>query len=710
MQDHIFVKPEAIVYPKRAVSGGGYPLTEAPHEEDEEASQRRSKGVRSLLGDVAALAERKTLRDNMAYFVVDFKIKADHPAAITFMERIQSKLLAFLDENKTKVLATSGINDLKGIAKAGSFPSSMERLIFDIRPIRIQEQIEQKVLEDEKWKSDPKNLDMFVVPNIEIERIENYLSQAKEFLKGEKVEIIDSTIDKYSKSGLLSTKMNFSATAKLLQQASFIYKICETPRINVVSTKVASNRKTAFASYKAFVNPMTLPEVCVIDTGVNPISPLRRLLSTKSQEPNMPDDIDHNNHGTPVAYLAAYGEKRSPRARIISHKIISDSIESNLFSALVRAITTYLHRTRVFTCSVTFKFDDDASSFETWKIDRLIQASNSCVLFSAGNIEEQELGRFLSRGLNYPAYLDQAPVMPPSNSTTAICVGACCLKSNSRTSIAPADAPSPFTRYRVRTDPMGRVVKPEIVEHGGNLNTNLHYDGVGVSTYSSNGSPIERIGTSFSAPIVAGHLAEVVQKYGQKIRNAETLKAIIFSSCSPTENHPRFVGFGKPNCKEMLGSSPQSAKIVFEGEMRLANPQLKKSVPASKISVYIPAGVERIELYIVHSDNYELPSSSGLHTYIEVVPEKPARDSPPPPDIGYLNSREHVKRLIWNYQKAVRGVWFFTFVPHHIGIPFGLRQNVLVRYGGVLKLTTSRPSHVSLVEQIRRNLKEVAYS
>ena len=142
--------------------------------------------------------------------------------------------------------------------------------------------------------------------------------------------------------------------------------------------------------------------------------------------------------------------------------------------------------------------------------------------------------------------------------------------------------------------------------------------------------------------------------------------------------------------------------------MRLAHPQLKHLHPANKISVYVPAGVDRIELLLVHTDNYDIPSTLGLYTYIEVIPEKPARESPPQPSQGDLNGREHVKRLVWHYEKAVRGFWFFTFVPHHIGIPYSLRENVTLRYGGVLTLTTSRARHISLASEVRRNLKEKA--
>lgn len=715
MEEHVFVKPEVTPYPRKARAAGGYPPTEVQHEENEVTRERQSRGLKPLLQEIVTETRNKELRDETAYFVIDFRIKADHPSSTGLLKKLQLKLLAFLDEEKTKILVASGIDSLDQTAKSVGIPSSMANMVFDIRLIRMEEQIDGKIFHDKTWLEEPKNVDIFVVPNIPIETTEKYIGLVKDFLQESKCEIYDSLVDKFSKSGMLSVKIDFSTTSKLLQCSSFVYRVHETPKISAqeIREKATSqaNEQNARASFFTAKSSqanhfVSLPEVCMIDTGINRIAPLGGLITHTSTEPNMPDDLDHDDHGTSVAYLAAYGEGASPRARIISHKILSGSIESSLFTALARAISLYLHRTRIFTCSINFLHDDIGSRFETWKIDRLAQASNACVLFSAGNILPNAIRAFLSGGLTYPRYLDNNPIMHPSDAMSITAVGSYCQKSNSTQSIAPSDSPSPFTRYNTGNALMCECVKPEMVEHGGNLNTNYSWNSVGVRTFSSAGSPVEKIGTSFSAPIVAGHLAQVIHKYGSKIRNAETLKAIAYSSCSPTQNHPKFVGFGKPNCSDMLGSSFQTARIVFEGEMRLANPQLRDWHLANKVSVYVPAGVDRIELLLVHSDNYDVPSFPGLYTYIEVVPEKPARESPPPPAQGDLNGRVHVKRLVWHYEKGVRGFWFFTFIPHHIGIPYALRENVLLRYGGVLTLTTSRLRRTSLVSEVRRNIKE----
>jgi hypothetical protein len=124
-----------------------------------------------------------------------------------------------------------------------------------------------------------------------------------------------------------------------------------------------------------------------------------------------------------------------------------------------------------------------------------------------------------------------------------------------------------------------------------------------------------------------------------------------------------------------------------------------------EVSVYVPSDVDKIELVIVHSDNFYFSPVSRLHTYIEVIPDKPARESPPPPDVGDLNAPEHIKKLVWTRAKGVKGEWTFTFVPRSIAVPIPFREKVMVRYGGVITLTTEENRTIPLAIDVRRKIK-----
>jgi len=713
--DYVFIKPKATTHPRKTTRAGGYPPRRVSHGEDE-GGMKTEEGIKARLEEIVADVRKKKLRDEMAYFVIDFNIKGDHPSSTKLLERLQSKLLAFLNEKKSKALVTSRIETLDQITKSRKeFPKSLANIVFDMHPMRIEEQIDKDILLEEKWTTEFRDVDIYVVPNIDIEKIKNYINQLETFLRKSETEIHGLLVDRFSRSGMLSVKINFPTTSELIKSSSFVYRVHETPRIVAqnLSSKASDQANLPKRGSLELAedsnskhNANLLPEICVLDTGVNYVSQLKPLISQRSFEPCISDANDDDDHGTSVAYLAAFGEERSARARIISHKVHSSTVSSNLFRALANAITRYLPKTRIYTCSINYLIDNDASRFETLKIDQLIQASNTCVLFSTGNILPEALDLFNSRNIVYPRYLDHSPIQHPSDAISVVAVGSYCKNSNSL-SIAQRDAPSPFTRYSTPNSLLCSCIKPEVVEHGGNLTNNFTCQGVGIKTLSASGSLVERVGTSLSTPIVAGHIAEIEKKYGENIQNSETLKALAYSSCKSTQNHPKFVGFGKPDCEDMIASPFQTAKVVFEGTIRLVIPRVKEWSPAHEITVYVPAKVDKIELYLVHSDNYHTSSFLGLYTYFEVIPEKPARVSAPLPDQGDLRSKQHAKRLVWFYQKAVRGYWTFKLVPHHIGIPGGLRENVLLRYGGVIKMTTTRERSFSLTNEIERHLKRV---
>ena len=330
-EEHVFLKPENSWYPKNKSGGsGGIPPTWIAHEKgDNDYTERRAKGITSLLKNVIDENQKKTIKDNMAYFIVDFQIKGDHPSCSDFLDKIRARVLTFLDDDKTKVLVTSDINELRVYA---GFSASNSNIIYDIRPMRENEQIDSNILRNESWKYTDKTLNIFLMPNIENERLEKYIGQIRQFFEAQEIKPLGSMLEKFSKTGLITVKLDKPSTLKLLEKTSFIFRINETPQIDKESFGENNAYNTTENPTHSMISSgvQALPEVCVVDTGVNSILPLTNLISTKSREENIPDDHDYDNHGTPVAYLVAYGEGKSPRARIIAHKIVSGENESNL--------------------------------------------------------------------------------------------------------------------------------------------------------------------------------------------------------------------------------------------------------------------------------------------------------------------------------------------------------------------------------------------
>jgi hypothetical protein len=194
-------------------------------------------------------------------------------------------------------------------------------------------------------------------------------------------------------------------------------------------------------------------------------------------------------------------------------------------------------------------------------------------------------------------------------------------------------------------------------------------------------------------------------KFSHQIKNSETVKALLLSTCRPTRNHPRFVGFGIPNEDELFFSRFGVVRIVFEGVLPLSGKALGADIiPADEVKVFVPADVATIEVFLVHSDNYRLSPFPRLNTYLGLAVEKPGKRGKVRPSFGMPSSQTHVKHLVYRYKRNVKGDWFFRIIPHGIGIPVRERENVTIRYGGVIKLI-AKEARFRLGDSIVRGLR-----
>jgi len=163
-------------------------------------------------------------------------------------------------------------------------------------------------------------------------------------------------------------------------------------------------------------------------------------------------------------------------------------------------------------------------------------------------------GNYLDFNLNaYPAYFqdganDKVKIIEPASSALALTVGSIAppygpdMRSQSDILSSPAKTfyPSPFTRVGPGYKGM---VKPELVEIGGNVITGRHQptNNIGGKIISLNKDFISEgrlfnadIGTSFSTPKVSNCIARLWNRYPDYSTNL--IKAIVLSSASiPTE-------------------------------------------------------------------------------------------------------------------------------------------------------------------------------
>jgi hypothetical protein len=685
-ENHIFLQPHRTSTPKPA-SKGGFPPRDC-HAKD------ISPIIDEKFDETISTTESKAIQDNMAYYVLDLRVTKEHPSVEAIVKKFNGKILSELSESE--LLVTSSIADLKSAKEALKYKTFRKNL-FNIHCLTINDVKDPEL----KFESEKKILTIYLVPNLGIEKANEYLEKIRQYLTSRDIALTSIFLNKTTGDASIDVLVEENQLNDLMNNFGFIFKAHET--IHVQDTHPTNQIETRAIINERLFNTTeiaTLPLICLLDTGVTPISSLQRLIVERQVEPPFINRDDLDNHGTSVASLAVYGDNVDqigyPKARIISHKIMERKKGANLTTALDNAINRY-SCCKIFNCSVNYTASNLGLKLVTRNIDKLTQTSNSIVVFSAGNIEPTEIESAISNGAQYPDYINEATVTHPSDALSVLCVGAYSKFGEANSSIAPAGAPAPFTPFGTNLKELKNSPKPELAEHGGNMcicrdrlidNGRYNCEKVGIDVFSNNGSKIKQMGTSFAAPLISLEAAELWQHFPQ-IKNAETIKALLLSTCEPTRMHSKYAGLGVPNRDEMFTSRHGVVRVIFEGTLPLVS-TIEREIPTEELKVYIPADITSIELFLVHSDNYSLSPFPKLNTYLSMEVEKPGKGGVVDPTFGKSMPKTHVKHLIYNYDRNVKGDWFFRIIPHAIGISTAERKKVTVRYGAVIKLKTKR--------------------
>jgi len=685
-----------------------------PKYDKEVYKQRREEiDARNLDEKVRATTSslrKKEIRDPQnLYFVIQIEKEATASKIHNALERLSATVHTYLDKDHALLLVSASEQILHRCEEEG-LPLVVKDPLIDFRELKPSEQI-SKELEDEEWIKISKPVILHLIPNIETRLATLYLDGLSKYFQtmGQRVLSVSHPDD-----GMLLAQIDRKIAEDLLKRANYVFKI-HAPPLGILSQGRSSKRTTrrfriigkSSSVDRGLSVPMDqLPSICVVDSGVNQIPPLSGLIIERGKHPNFPDaddGVEGDGHGTPIACLAARGEGNGPpRGKIISYKVYSDDNKTVAFTGMMEAIRNYSSISRVFTSSIVFIAD----AFPAYaRLDSLIQRANICFVNSAGNIEPADILRHYH---SYPSYNRDFPVLHPAQNVHVIGVGAITRKEKAD-SIAPKDAISPFTRCGKTLTRLHDITKPDIAEHGGNICYDCHdSEGIGVSSFCKDGRISESlIGTSFSAPLVAGRIAEIVAKYGDQLRNAEALEATLYMSC--TNRNSPCVGNGIP--RHFLTVDGNHATFIAEGTIPLSDLTKKgyRMMYSDRIPVQVPSGVGRIDMCLVHSDNYDGMVEPSLDTYLQVKAWKTGREGTPVPSIqeSIQNSKVNIKSLSWKFERrSMEGLWTFEIIPElTIELPPSVRKEVVIRYGCAIMLI-SRTSRLSpLSEDVRQAMR-----
>jgi hypothetical protein len=367
-------------------------------------------------------------------------------------------------------------------------------------------------------------------------------------------------------------------------------------------------------SYGLTIKPnKKAPYVGVIDTGVQPIEPLRPIIANFNFDlTNTLANWDTHGHGTMVAGLVALGEEYFKdfkqeyygKAFIVPIKVLTDSeghfSQNELIDVIEKA---YKKGVRLFNLSVNHwsKAYNSAFSNYAYLLDSLNYKYDLLIFISTGNIDSDNIEALQNtphRSHKYPNYFyclntsssihecESTNICIPAESLNNMSIGALAENyvDDDRSGITPSKLfPASYTRkfhydYTQKINGTNfqknqknqNLIKPDLIFAGGDLlDQNA---GMEVLSIQSGQFYTQDAGTSFSSPLVTSIAAEILTSY--PTLKTQTVKALLINSANSVcgNNPPSFakgllrklIGNGTPNRERVLYSNDNSITFVIE--------------------------------------------------------------------------------------------------------------------------------------------------
>lgn len=305
-----------------------------------------------------------------------------------------------------------------------------------------------------------------------------------------------------------------SDTLSRYENDSAIYRIEETRFFSAgVDNYLGAIPASAQIDEAIIINE--LPIVAILDAGVNFVPPFDQLLVDHWKAPgSLGGDCEH---GTRVASKAAFfdlGAQLSaspvvtPRARIIDCNILDGSVPENIMIQRIQAaVSVYSELAKIYNLSANASspIEGDEMSIIGFELDALQLKHGVQFVVSAGNHQLWRTESSIDDILDD----DDSKIAPPADSMLSVVVGAVACMDHVG-SLSGKNIIAPYSRCGPG---FAGFSKPDMCAYGGTIV--LDDDGAHVPCDSGSlvmtkaGTIEPDAGTSFTAPSVAGDLAEI---------------------------------------------------------------------------------------------------------------------------------------------------------------------------------------------------------
>ena len=681
--------------------------------DDLDLSEREKQSVEDQLNDTTITLRQKIIKeDNEIFYEIYLKPKISHPDTIKVLDGLKSNVIGYLDHKHHGLVISGSMEKLEFFHEKilnNNLPKYLKNYVRIIKPMTENKQIDDAILRVD----DNQMLLFLIMPNLDDLKKNIYVQHLRTFFNKNNCR---TYYDELHKLGFILADATYKIARKLLKESTFIFKVNLIPK--GVAHELREHVHTSSTSPAKITSKVddTLSKIVLLDSGVTPISNLNSILVERSSFINDdPDDYSGiHGHGTPIANLIAFGDEENivPDANIISYKIWSDetnSTKSQAFPGMIDGIEKYVKQSRLFISSIGIP---NLKNCELQLLNERIQHYNICFVAASGNISLNDIQQSLVHQNAYPDYLTNFQVTRPASALNIVAVGSIAKKTvndGNRESLASVNEVSPHSRCG--TYGIFECKKPQVVEHGGNVNI-CEYEvddaDTGVDTINRMGDHVSLSGSSFSAPLFIRKLSHIENCYKNKISNAETILSISYLSC--TSSNSPCAGYGIPH---MFSKSDHNS-AVFVTEDTIKFPQVTDTeiiTTAYDIIIPVPKDIVSIKFCICHSDDSYKSIIPTLETTLDVDTTNIHNGAKILHQLGDPCAKTNVKILEFRCNVVnTQSKWKFSLKPKTINdILVKDKRDINIRFGCAILLKRKKMTQVdksltkTLIDKIESN-------
>lgn len=580
----------------------------------------------------------------------------------------------------------------------------------------------QTLLADEKPSEEPVDVQLMLMPNCSpeqyekaIEKIQNSIENVGGKLKREPFFLSDNT-------PILRVEVTpFQLSS--LEEDTAIYRVEET---NFFHFEPSSSQSTLLSDIQldSDIDPDLLEPVVVIDSGID--FSKTPLLNRYVLDHWTASDVTATNssHGTQVASRVILGDtlgqqirmgRLTPQATVIDACIIGQDklSEDEMIIRVKEVVETFHKKAKVYNLSMNARYpiQSDRISLIAYEIDNLSRKYGVVFTISAGNHQVWEVHDSLDDLLDD----DDILIAAPAESYLALTVGAINDEDDPH-SLSQKDKLSPYSR----TGPgFATNEKPDLVAPGGNLSKR---NGAifGTTVISNGGEYLNTSGTSFAAPVVAGHLASLMTTIPQ-VNAPMVAKTLLLHLTDPQyayeqlsedqiDAEKRLYGHGRSSVGRAISSASHRVTFVAQGELnRLTKHRVKFYVPtvlANDTGRGYPAVVTVTSLVIPPLDHTKGMEYLGAFVSASLHKRTKTGNLPPvnPPRVSSgrrdWQSVFHFKRAFCDFNSGEWEVWLelhtrwdtdkMDYIPYVLAITLESPSVATKLYEGILQEVPNR--------------------